>query len=128
MSTDIDRGFQINGKISRYTTAKTPREQNEVSGTCFVGLGMFDCFTPPINDPFSYNLPYYNNMNSLKGEVYCTQCCGQDPAEIDVWDLYCPVDTKWESRLTSITYIGAEFRMGRRKTLTDMEYVSCPMR
>jgi len=127
MSTDIDRGLQINGKISRYTTAETTREQNEASGTCFSGLGMFDCTTTSEGDPFSYRLPYYNNMNSLAGEIYCSQCCGQDPTEIDTWDLYCPVDSKWESLLTSITYIGAEFRMGRRRTMTDMVYVTCAM-
>lgn len=129
MSIPVDADLSIFGKISRYNTQVTLRERSQILGTCFGGLGMFNCISEEQGlDPNNYNTPYYDHINELKGQPYCTQCCGTNPNHIDDWNMFCPVDSIWESNLQSILYIGAEFRFARRNTLADLEFITCPLR
>ena len=91
---------------------------------------MFNCVAgaSSLVDPNGYNLLYYENVNTLQGQVYCLQCCGSNPDMMDVWDMYCPVDAAWSSKLNSIQFIGAEFRMARMRTIIDTEHVKCPLK
>jgi len=129
MSIPVEPDMSVFGKLSRFSTQVTFRERSEILGTCFGGLGMFNCVSEEQGyDPNSYNTPYYNYINELKGQVYCTQCCGSDPDLIDEWNMWCPVSAEWETALQSVVYIGAEFRFARKETLGDLEYVSCPLK
>lgn len=129
MSIPVDPDMSIFGKISRFDTQLTLTERSRILGTCFGGLGMFNCVSDEQGyDPLDYNTPYYNHINELKGQPYCTQCCGTDPDLVDEWSMYCPVDSQWETNLQTVTYIGAEFRFARRQTTSDLEYITCALR
>ena len=129
-ATAVIKPYEVYGIIERYSIANTPRDSNVITATCFGGVGMFNCVagSSSLIDPFSYNLGYYDNINTLLGQNYCLQCCGSNPDMMDLWDMYCPVDATWESKLSSIQYIGAEFRMARMRTMVDTEHVKCPLK
>lgn len=78
------------------------------------GLGFRSCtpLVPSDQGLYHENLPYYNFLGTKEGgtlgTLYCVECCGTHPNNIDIWNLTCAVD--YSSIVTSNVY-GYELRL-----------------
>lgn len=125
--TDVNPDLQVNGKMSFFYDTYDLREIGQVSGNCFKGFGYAGCSAVNYNDPDRYNLPYYMELQSNDGSLYCLQCCGLSPDNVDVWDLSCPLSALNAAGLESASY-GREFRFGTKKSTTDTGSIFCPLK
>lgn len=121
------QSVQIFGKFESYLTIIDAREIAQIYSSCFSGLGLLTCVpTLPTDDQvLSWQLPYLKDLGVVKGQLYCTECCSLDPSNIDIWDLYCPVDA---GSRNSVNVYGYELRMATNSHSGDTGYVSCPLR
>jgi hypothetical protein len=117
----------IYGKISSSSTSLDRTEIGEITTKCFNGMGNQRCVSviPTDDDVVRNELPYYKSYATNTGQLYCLQCCGTSTYHIDRWDMRCTLDffTAFKSNL-----YGYEFRLARRKTTSELGYISCPLK
>lgn len=126
LSTVLAQDYGIYGLYEHAAIEIKTRKQKEIYSTCFEGFQFTSCVPNLVDDDvvLSYDLEYYRNLASMKGQFYCVQCCGTPPDDIDIWDLSCTMDAMSLSKLSS--EFGYELRLARKKTLTDTTVIRCP--
>jgi hypothetical protein len=133
---------EIFGKVSQYQIPFDLREISQISSSKFSGLEFLGCKTYlrnkfngeiawGIKDTYVLDnnevinaIPYYLTINGFKDALYNVQCCGRN-RYVDVWRLGCPMDPVAKVRSN---YYGMEFRMARKRTMSDKSYVICPIK
>lgn len=128
LHTTLCQDLQLYGKANRYLVPLDQKEIGQVIGKCFQGLQFTTCV--PHGQNFDgtnsyYYLPYYMDLPKIYGSMYCAQCCGDSPNQIDTWNLMCKVDAV--TAATSNLY-GYEFRLARNAYKGDREVIICPIK
>lgn len=115
------------GKFSSYLTTIDAREVAKIYSNCFNGLNLLTCApTLPTDDQvYSWQLPYLLKLGDMSGQYYCLQCCSQDPNNVDIWDLSCPVDA---GSRNAVNVYGYELSMATNEYSGDTRYVTCPLK
>lgn len=123
----VCQDLTLKGLLNSYLVPIDQKEIAQVNGKCYSGVGLFTCKPLLPNDDQSLfnELPYYLTIGGTAGAIYCLQCCGTFPDNIDTWDLYCPVSA---STINQVNIFGYEARFARARDDTDTTIIRCPLR
>lgn len=117
---------EIKGLMAQYTVPLDRGGISKIRSNCFKGVGFTSCVPNLSKDStiLSSQREYYRKLAEIVGASYCTECCGQSPDAIDVWDLHCVMD---DDTLAKYNFYRQEFRLNENKFDGDLDYTICPL-
>lgn len=124
----VGQDLQIYGKFNSYINKVDSKELSFITTKCFQGLLFSTCRPTNVPDDYfgqSVLLPYYIKFSKVYGALYCLECCGSGPDQIDHWNLACDMDSI--TAVQSNVY-GYELRLAARQYDGDKSLVTCPLR